>query len=291
MLEMLGTPSMTRTSPGDARLCASNSAILLTCVRAPSSGLIRCTMLRTVSAGPAMVRLAIVGFKIDAPMTPLGTPSSSIASEMTPVGSPIASSRCTAPSGGRGTFITLIRSAAIRPVNRLSAALMSITPSIEFDLRVADHDCQSVDLLLQESTEFRRRIASDLGALLDDLGARVRITQNLDGGGMQCRNHGVGRLCRSEQAEPSAGLVRHAEFDKCRNIREQCETMVRRDCDRPDASAADQSKYRQDTGKQHLHVVADDRIRRRGTAPIGDVQHPGAGDEFRSEEHTSELQS
>ena len=70
MLDMLGTPWITSTSPGCARLCASNSAIRLTWRRAPSSGSMRWRMLRTVSAGPAMVLPGMVGRSTDAPMTP-----------------------------------------------------------------------------------------------------------------------------------------------------------------------------------------------------------------------------
>ena len=70
MLDMLGTPWITSTSPACARLCASNSAIRLTCRRAPSSGSMRWRMLRTVSAGPAMVLPGMVGRSTDAPMTP-----------------------------------------------------------------------------------------------------------------------------------------------------------------------------------------------------------------------------
>src|SRR6266487_6338967 len=122
MLEALATPWITSTSPFCARLCASNSAIRLTCWRAPSIGLMRWMMLRTVSAGPAMVRPGMVGLSTDAPMTPHGMPSSSIVSEMIPVASPSAIRRSIAPCGGRGTAISLMFSAAMRPVNRLFSA-------------------------------------------------------------------------------------------------------------------------------------------------------------------------
>ena len=100
MLETSGTPWITSTSPGCARLCASNSAMRLTCRRAPSSGSMRCRMLRTVSAGPTMVLPGMVGRSTEAPMTPHGTPSSSMVSEMIPVGSPSAIRRSTTPCGG-----------------------------------------------------------------------------------------------------------------------------------------------------------------------------------------------
>ena len=122
MLETSGTPWITSTSPGCARLCASNSAMRLTCRRAPSSGSMRCRMLRTVSAGPAMVLPGMVGRSTEAPMTPHGTPSSSMVSEMIPVGSPSAIRRSTTPCGARGTAISLMFSAAIRPVNRFVSA-------------------------------------------------------------------------------------------------------------------------------------------------------------------------
>src|SRR6516225_8333018 len=56
ILETLATPWITRTSPCCARLCASNSAMRLTCARAPSIGLMRWRILRTVSAGPTAMR-------------------------------------------------------------------------------------------------------------------------------------------------------------------------------------------------------------------------------------------
>ena len=88
----------------------------------------RWRMLRTVSAGPTMVVPGIVGRSTEAPMTPHGMPSSSMVSEMIPVGSPSAMKRSTAPCGGRGTAISLMCSAAMRPVSRfLSGAFM--TPS------------------------------------------------------------------------------------------------------------------------------------------------------------------
>src|SRR5262245_17242526 len=123
MLEMLATPWITNTSPGCARLCASNSAILLTWSRAPCSGSMRCTMLRKVRAGPTMVLPGMVGRSTEAPITPHGMPSSSIVSEMMPVGSPSAIRRSTAPCGGRGTAIIRMCSAAIRPVSRFSATV------------------------------------------------------------------------------------------------------------------------------------------------------------------------
>ena len=128
MLDMLGTPWITSTSPGCARLCASNSAIRLTWRRAPSSGSMRWRMLRTVSAGPAMVLPGMVGRSTDAPMTPDGMPSSSIVSEMMPVGSPSAMSRSTTPCGARGTAISLMFSAAMRPVNRFVSATVTGAP-------------------------------------------------------------------------------------------------------------------------------------------------------------------
>jgi hypothetical protein len=123
------TPWITSTSPLCARLCASNSAIRLTCWRAPSIGLMRWRMLRTVSAGPAMVRPEMVGLSTDAPMTPHGIPSSSIVSEMIPVASPSAIRRSIAPCGGRGTAINLMFSAAMRPVNRLFSATYTSAPA------------------------------------------------------------------------------------------------------------------------------------------------------------------
>ena len=128
MLDMLGTPWITSTSPGCARLCASNSAIRLTCRRAPSSGSMRWRMLRTVSAGPTMVLPGMVGRSTDAPMTPDGMPSSSMVSEMMPVGSPSAMSRSTTPCGARGTAISLMFSAAMRPVNRFVSATVTGAP-------------------------------------------------------------------------------------------------------------------------------------------------------------------
>ena len=55
-------------------------------------------------------------------MTPAGMPSSSMVSEMIPVGSPSAMRRSTTPCGGRGTAISLMFSAAMRPVNRFFSA-------------------------------------------------------------------------------------------------------------------------------------------------------------------------
>src|SRR6202158_2375658 len=117
MLETLGTPWITSTSPGCARLWASNSAIRLTWARAPASGSMRCRMLRTVSARPASVLPGMVGRSTEAPMTPHGMPSSSMVSEMIPVGSPSAMKRSTTPPGSRGTAISLMFSAAMRPVS------------------------------------------------------------------------------------------------------------------------------------------------------------------------------
>src|SRR5215471_7840166 len=128
MLETLATPWITRTSPCCARLCASNSAMRLTCARAPSIGLMRWRILRTVSAGPTMVRPGMVGLSTDAPMTPHGMPSSSMVSEMIPVASPSATRRSTAPCGGRGTAISLMFSAAMRPVSRLVSATFRSAP-------------------------------------------------------------------------------------------------------------------------------------------------------------------
>ena len=95
----------------------------------------RCRMLRTVSAGPAMDLPGMVGFSTDAPITPDGMPSSSMVSEMMPVGSPSAMRRSTAPCGARGTAISLMFSAAIRPVNRfVSATFTGALPVLRLSL-------------------------------------------------------------------------------------------------------------------------------------------------------------
>ncbi len=75
-------------------------------------------MLRTVNAGPTMVVPGIVGRRTEAPITPGGMPSSSMVSAMIPVGSPSAMKRSTTPAGGRGTAISRMFSAAMRPVSR-----------------------------------------------------------------------------------------------------------------------------------------------------------------------------
>ena len=104
----------------------------------------RCRMLRTVSAGPTMVLPAIVGRSTDAPITPDGMPSSSMVSEMIPVGSPSAMKRSTTPCGARGTAISLIFSAAMRPVNRFVSATTGALPlcglALSRHLTSAPHD-------------------------------------------------------------------------------------------------------------------------------------------------------
>ena len=77
-------------------------------------------MLRTVSAGPTISLPGNVGLSVVAPITPSGTPSSSITSEIRLVHSPSARKRSTAPAGGFGVDCILMRSAAIRPVSFLS---------------------------------------------------------------------------------------------------------------------------------------------------------------------------
>jgi len=85
-------------------------------------------MLRTVSAGPTIVVPGRVGRSTEAPMTPGGTPSSSMASDTTPLGSPSAMKRSTTPCGGRGTVIMRMRSGAMRPVSFLSTAFTRCLP-------------------------------------------------------------------------------------------------------------------------------------------------------------------
>ena len=77
-------------------------------------------MLRTVSAGPTISLPGKVGLSTVAPITPSGTPSSSITSEIRLVHSPSAMYRSTAPAGGFGVDCIRMRSAAIRPVSFLS---------------------------------------------------------------------------------------------------------------------------------------------------------------------------
>ncbi len=77
-------------------------------------------MLRTVSAGPTISLPGSVGLSVLAPITPSGTPSSSITSEIRLVHSPSARNRSTAPWGGFGVDCMRMRSAAIRPVSFLS---------------------------------------------------------------------------------------------------------------------------------------------------------------------------
>jgi hypothetical protein len=70
-----------------------------------------------------MVVPGSVGLSVDAPITPAGMPSSSITSDTMPVGSPSAMKRSMMPAGGRGTDISLICSAAMRPVSCLRSLL------------------------------------------------------------------------------------------------------------------------------------------------------------------------
>ena len=124
MFDMPETPEITSTSPSSARLCASNSAMRLTCVFA-ASGSERCLILRTVSAGPAISMPGSVGLSTVAPIVPSGTPSSSITSEIRLVHSPSARNRATAPAGGFGVDCIRMRSAAMRPVSFFSAMMAS----------------------------------------------------------------------------------------------------------------------------------------------------------------------
>ena len=119
MFDIPATPAITSTSPSSARLCASNSAMRLTWVLA-ASGSERWRILRTVSAGPTISLPGNVGLSTVAPITPSGTPSSSITSEIRLVHSPSARNRSTAPAGGFGVDCIRMRSAAIRPVSFLS---------------------------------------------------------------------------------------------------------------------------------------------------------------------------
>ncbi len=80
----------------------------------------RCSTLRTVSAGPTMRVPGIVGRRMCAPTTPHGMPSSSITSDTMPVASPSARKPSITPCGGRGTCISLMFSRAMRPVRRFS---------------------------------------------------------------------------------------------------------------------------------------------------------------------------
>ena len=60
------------------------------------------------------------------PITPSGTPSSSITSEIRLVHSPSARNRSTAPAGGFGVDCILMRSAAIRPVSFFSGMVFPL---------------------------------------------------------------------------------------------------------------------------------------------------------------------
>ena len=135
MLDMPDTPSITSTSPSSARLCASNSAILLRLALAPASASTRWAILRTVSAGPQMTWPGMVGLSIEAPTTPAGMPSSSITSEMMPEQSPSARKRSTAPDGGFGVDCIRMRSAAMRPVSFLSTMIMFLNRAASSALR------------------------------------------------------------------------------------------------------------------------------------------------------------
>src|SRR5262245_40203603 len=128
-------------------------------------------MLRTVSAGPQIIRPGMVGLSTEAPITPAGMPSSSITSEMTPVQSPSLMNRSTAPASGFGVDCIRIRSAAIRPVSFFSA--MSAAPAlyerlVELNIGLADHRRQARGLVFDEGMEFGRRAADHVGALFDD---------------------------------------------------------------------------------------------------------------------------
>ena len=85
-------------------------------------------MQASLSPAPA---LQVSGwFNVEAPITPSGTPSSSITSEMRLVHSPSARKRSAAPGGGFGVEVIRIRSAAIRPVSFFP--LFSTRPSRRF---------------------------------------------------------------------------------------------------------------------------------------------------------------
>ena len=120
MFETPATPSITMTSPGSARLCASNSAILLTFARAASYGCSRNAMLRTVNAGPTMHAPAIVGLNWLAGSTPV-MPSSSMMSDRMPLASPSDRKPAIRSGSGLGSAVMRMRSGAIFPVSFRSA--------------------------------------------------------------------------------------------------------------------------------------------------------------------------
>jgi len=96
---------MTSTSPGVAKIMRLELGHL---VGVGPGAVERVGALQDVAHGerrPDDRGAGRVGRSTEAPMTPGGTPSSSMASDTTPLGSPSAMKRSTTPCGGRGTVI------------------------------------------------------------------------------------------------------------------------------------------------------------------------------------------
>ena len=163
----------------------------------------RWRMLRTVSAGPAMVLPGIVGRSTDAPMTPHGMPSSSMVSEMMPVGSPSAISRSTTPCGARGTAISLMFSAAMRPVNRFVSATVTGAPPDHAGFAVSRHFT-----LAPRGEKARRRAAKSPAETSNSLGLCERFCpRGWNAWAVRGSNTTDERRCR---AMPSYGSRRRA---------------------------------------------------------------------------------
>ena len=123
MLEIADTPWITSTSPGVARLCASNSAMRLTEV---GGAFERIDPLQHVAHGQGRSDDGGAGngrledrTRRSRPLECRARPSRRRSPRS---GSPIALKRSTAPAGGGGVAIMRMRSGAMRPVRRLSGA-------------------------------------------------------------------------------------------------------------------------------------------------------------------------
>ena len=190
----------------------------------------RCSTLRTVSAGPTMREPGIVGRRICAPTTPHGMPSSSITSDTMPVASPSARKPSITPCGGRGTCISLMFSRAMRPVRRFSDMVAPVQSRWMF-ARLITADSRSVSSR-RNRREVLRAAAHDVGALFGEARAhRVAAQRGRDLAVERGDDRGR-RLRRREQPEPGAGEIVDALFAKRRHAGQRGGARLGRDRER-----------------------------------------------------------
>src|SRR2546429_1143260 len=155
----------------------------------------------------------------------------------------------------------------------------------------ADHRAPALGVFLHERRHLRRRVADRVGGEIDKAFLHLGELQHLGDGGGDLLGDRHRRPRRRHDAEPGDRLESRENLGKCRHVGKRRDAPLAAHRKQLQLAAYDVLSRHAEIVEHHLHLPGE-QVGKRGRAPlVGNVREAHASHRFRSEEHTSELQS